>query len=194
MKTIIEVGANRGQDTINFAQDPNNLIYAFEPIGKLYNKMLGRFKDFPNVHLFNNAVDTEEGEAEFYIANEKGASSLHKFVDNLDDNWKERNFHVRSVIPVKKIRLDNFIKEKQISQIDYLWIDAQGNDFKVLQSLGTYINIVKEGKCEATRIAALYKDTINDVDTIVNWLSERGFTCNVVPLDNEADIHFKKND
>ncbi len=194
MKTIIEVGANRGQDTINFAQDSNNLVYAFEPIGKLYNKMLGRFKEYPNVHLFNNAIDIEEGDAEFHIANEKGASSLHKFVDNLDDNWKERNFHVKNTIIVKKIRLDNFIKEKNISQVDYLWIDAQGNDFKVLQSLGEYISIVKEGKCEATRVAALYKDTINDVDTIVSWLTEKGFSCNVVPLDNEADIHFKKNE
>lgn len=192
MKTIIEVGANRGQDTINFLKDLNNMVYAFEPIEKLYRKMVRRFSNYNNLRLFNYAVDLEEGEADFYLANEKGASSLHHFVDNLDDHWKERNFHVKSIFKVKKIRLDNFIDEQGIQQIDYLWIDAQGNDFKVLQSLGRHIDLVKEGKCEATRIAALYKDVVNDVDTIVAWLKQNNFSCEVVPLDNEADIHFKK--
>ncbi|NDA03128.1 MAG: recombinase RecA [Burkholderiaceae bacterium] len=57
-----------------------------------------------------------------------------------------------------------------IEQIDYLHIDAQGNDFNVLKSLGDKISIVVEGNIEAADKVDLYKGIDNRADDIRNYL------------------------
>ena len=90
---------------------------------------------------------------------------------------------------------DNFINENSIDSIDYLWVDAQGNDFKVIKSLGEKISIVKEGKCEGSYSVDLYVNTENNVNDIVEWLTGKGFKCKIVPdnVGKEADVHFRRS-
>ena len=64
------------------------------------------------------------------------------------------------------IRLDTFLKVFKIrTNISYLWIDTQGNDLRVLKSLGKKIYQVKKGKCEASYKTKLYKGINNDYKT-----------------------------
>ena len=53
---------------------------------------------------------------------------------------------------------------------------------------------VQEGRCEAAYNIALYKNTINDVESICTWLTTHNFEYTVVSdqWNKEADIHFKK--
>jgi FkbM family methyltransferase len=193
MKTVIEVGAHKGGDTEIWLRDPNTTVFAFEPAPKHIKVLKKKFSNFSNFYLTETAVDIVEEEKVFNIS--KGCSSLHEFADNLKQLWPDRHhWEVLDKVTVNTIRLDNFVKEKNIKQIDYLWIDAQGNDFRVLQSLGKYISIVQEGRCEAAYNIALYKDVVNDVDSIVTWLDSQGFNCVIVPdnWNKEADIHFKR--
>jgi FkbM family methyltransferase len=194
MKTIFEVGAHKGGDTAIWLSDKENIVYSFEPVPTYIKKLKKQFKNNKNFHLIETAVDTSEEQRIFNIS--KGCSSLHEFSDNLTEIWPDRHdWKVADKIIVFTIRLDTFIKQNDIQKIDYLWVDAQGNDFNVLKSLGSYINIVQEGRCEAAYNISLYKNTINDVDTIVAWLTKNNFECTVVPdqWNKEADIHFKKS-
>ena len=92
------------------------------------------------------AVDTQNSFREFNLAkhDDWGISSFYKFSDNVVNKkeWSERNdFYFDQSINVMTIRLDTFLDLYNIkSQISYLWIDTQGNDFRVLQSLGNKIN------------------------------------------------------
>jgi len=92
------------------------------------------------------------------------------------------------------IRLDTFLELYDINHIDYLWIDAQGSDFNVLQSLGNKIRIVKEGKCEGSERVNLYKNIDNNSRNIAQYLQQHGFSTLIQPigLGQESDIHFKK--
>jgi hypothetical protein len=102
---------------------------------------------------------------------------------------------VTHTVEVQTIRLDTFILENGIEKIDYLWVDAQGNDFKVLKSLGDKIDIVLKGKCEGAYTVDLYKTDENRVEDIVSWLQSNKFSCNVIPdnVGKEADIHFSRD-
>lgn len=196
MKSIIvEVGANYGNDTENFVNDENNEVWAFEPTPELIEYLSNRFEGKDNFHLIGKAVDTEETIRTFNIAGSRdwGCSSLHEFAEDIHQKWEGRpDFQVTHTVEVETIRLDTFIAENKINQIDYLWVDAQGNDFRVLKSLGEKIDIVAKGKCEGAYTVDLYKTEENRVEDIVSWLESKGFTCKVVPdnVNKEADVHF----
>ena len=198
MKTIVEVGANWGGDTKRFADESNNFVYAFEPTPELFDHLCETFSPYSNVKILPFAVDEEEGEAIFNIAGtgDWGCSSLYTFDPEIHEKWEGRpDFHFTNQVTVQKKRLDNFINENNIESIDYLWVDAQGNDFKVMKSLGDKIDIVKEGKCEGSYSVDLYVNTENNVNDIVEWLTSKGFQCKIVPdnVGKEADVHFRRS-
>ena len=185
---VFEVGCHDGKDTVKWL-DQGATVYGFEPhprMIKILRKSL--LKQYKNFHLIEQAVDIEENEKDFYLSG--GCSSLHQFTENLDKLWPERtSWSVKGTTKIKTLRLDNFMESQNINHIDYLWIDAQGNDFRVLQSLGNKISLVKEGRCEAAYTLNLYKNTINDVNTISDWLRSNNFEVEIIPdeWNKEAD-------
>jgi FkbM family methyltransferase len=196
MKTVIEVGANFGTDTQRFLSEPDNIVYAFEPTPELNLHLKDKFQQASNFFPIPMAVDLENGWKWFNIAgtNDWGCSSLHSFNPNIAEEWAGRpDFHFTDRCRVMTIRLDTFMDIYNIHDVSYLWIDAQGNDFKVLQSLGSKIDLVREGRCEAAYSVNLYANVDNTVDSILNWLGSRGFNCVVDAYNGkEADVHFKQ--
>jgi FkbM family methyltransferase len=196
MTTIIEVGANKGTDTAEWLKDPNNIVYCFEPTPELCTLLWEKFSTFPNFHLFSGAVDIENSWKSFNIAGQKdwGCSSLHKFNTDIHQLWPGRkDFKFTKSVNTFCIRLDSFLEMSNIKEVDYLWIDAQGNDWNVLKSLGKQLDIVKEGKCEVSYTVSLY-NTDNTIENVKPWLEKRGFIVKVNPdkKNKECDLHFKK--
>ena len=100
------------------------------------------------------------------------------------------------------MRLDTFMDLYGITEVDYLHVDTQGNDFRVLQSLGNKINCIKEGVVEVAQNKQYYDVEDNWVDVVKPWLEEKGFSvraeddgvgkAGVVPNGNEANLFFKR--
>lgn len=198
MKTIIEVGGNQGQHTSQFVK-PDTRVFVFEPVFELYSKLWVRYKDNPNVHILPFAIDEEQTTKTFNVAgqNDWGCSSLNEFSDNLNTTWPGRtDFKITHKYSVLTLRLDSFCSIYNIDSIDYLWIDAQGHDFKVLRSLGDRLATVKEGRCEAAMEVNLYKNTDNQYSSIVKYLDERNFNTVVKPdtsgIKAECDVIFSR--
>lgn len=194
MRTVIEVGANTGTDTENFLNSGDK-VFAFEPTPELILQLQQKFGSNPNFFLIPMAVDTKNGWAKFNVAGQGdwGCSSLYEFSDNIHEKWPGRpDFKTTHSYTVMTIRLDTFIQANEIKTIDFLWIDAQGNDFNVLKSIGEYIHLVKEGKCEGSYTVDLYSNTNNNVFAISEWLKQNGFKTTIVPDDvsKEANITF----
>lgn len=188
-KIKIEVGANSGNDTEVLASD-GSIVYAFEPTHELLNVLWDKFKENPNVKILPFAVDTENGFATFNIAGQSdwGCSSLHDF----SGQWERFDFQVTHSYQVPKITLFDFCNLYNITKIDYLWVDAQGNDFNCLLSLKDKINLVVEGRCEVALTLELYKDTNNHINMVKPWLEGHGFTVEVHPdpISAEANLIF----
>lgn len=195
-RTIIEVGAHGGDDTIRLLDGGRNRVFAFEPGPEMIGKLKRKLSAHESFSLIPMAVDTEEATRVFYEVqgHASGCSSLHSFNVEISAAWVDENELQTKAFEVKTIRLDTFIREQCIESIDYLWIDAQGNDFRVLQSLGDELVRVREGKCEAAFTASLYTGIDNNYRSIVDWLNQRDFDTVVVPdgAMMECDVHFRR--
>ena len=197
MKILFDVGANSGEDSIPFAKNnPDSLVYAFEPNPFMIDFLKEQSQGLENYHIIPVAVSNYEGTSSFNLCNEyKGLCSLLEFDEDARNKWPRFNLLIDEKIEVQVIKLENFIKEKNIKKIDYFHCDTQGSDLKVLEGLGEFIHLIEEGQVEATRLSdGLYKDQNNYIETI-QFLASKGFE--TYQLDDqihfdECNVKFKK--
>jgi FkbM family methyltransferase len=199
--TVIEVGANFGGDTARLIDlFPSAQIFTFEPVRELVERDLWtKFGNNPRVHIIPFAVDIENTFKELNVTGlgDWGSSSLFKFVDNVNELWHNAHtgLKVTHSYKVPTITLYDFCNLYNIVSIDYLWIDAQGNDLNCLKSLKDKITIVKEGRCEADYSVQEYKDTDNNWGVVRDWLINNGFQVTINVDQNwpqQTNIDFKR--
>jgi len=202
MKDVIfDVGANVCSSTLQYAIDyPDRVVlYAFEPVPQLYDAIVEKAKDLPNVFVFKAAVSDFNGKANFNVSHASGdhcASSLFEYSDKLDENWGpvKHHFEIIDQIEVDVIRLDSFIEEHGIEYINYFHCDTQGSDLNVLKGMGPHVSKIQKGVVEAAiKYNALYKNQVL-LDTVMNFLTEHNFEVVTVQANdawqNEANIVF----
>jgi len=198
MRTVIEVGMNQGTDTPNYLTQNDMVLYGFEPTNELVKLLNEKYGNDPRVKIIPLAVDIENRFTTFNIAawQDWGCSSLNEFTDGVSERWNGFNFHYTGKQSVMTIRLDDFCRMYGVDHIDYLHIDAQGSDFNVLKSLGSYIDGVDAGVCEVSYNVPLYKGVDNTHASVTEWLTERGFAHETVydhaVYKTEANIHFRR--
>lgn len=127
MTTIFDVGANVGQTATRLTRlFPQSKIYSFEPMIESYRELVRATCRQPNVSCHHLALGDEPGEARMA----------------LDEDWSVNNTLIREISeasngdaidPVLVDTLDRFCITNKINQIDYLKIDTEGYDLKVLQ-------------------------------------------------------------
>ena len=84
----------------------------------------------------NSIISNKDGRSPFYITKDSHCSSLLKpQMRNIKDWYLAHRFKVKKKINVKTISFNNFLKKQKINYIDWLVIDAQGMDLKILKSL-----------------------------------------------------------
>ena len=152
---IFELGSRDLIDTIKLYEYFNCKVYAFEcnpdclDICKTnYNKLDEISKQ--SIHLIESAVSLDNGSIKFYPFdlnkyNNMGASSLLKIDfskrDVNDPDYNKSN--PQKEILVSSTRLDNFMTNMKIKNIDLLCIDLQGYELNAIISLGENINNIK---------------------------------------------------
>ena len=169
---VIDVGAYDGAEvTVPFAKSGEHTIYAIEPIPDLAKKLEER--SLSGVSVFNFAIDLQDGVASFFVNQDRQTSSLLPAV--VSERWSDyaENLCQESVIDVPVKRLDTFIKENQIEEVDFLKIDTQGNDLNVIKSAGSSIHRVKRLSLEV-QLTPLY-DGGSTKDDVIEYLEARGF-------------------
>lgn len=127
-------------------------------------------------------------------------SSLNKFSKNIDEaypGYREAHCHVIKKIKIKTITLNKFCKFNKINNIQYLHIDTQGNDLKILKGLRNYISNVQEGVLEAaiSKKKSLYKNN-HTLFEVKKFLNQNNFLIKKISfvdkLNNEVNIFFQK--
>ena len=123
IKTVFDVGANKG-DWSTFIDKYLNfeLIYAFEPIPQVFELLIKN--KFKNKVKFNNiALSNMNTKLQFsYIPNASYLSSASVTL-------RQGSISVPDIL---SIRGDDFCKSNNIDYIDFLKIDTEGHDYKVL--------------------------------------------------------------
>ena len=153
---IFELGSRDLIDAITLLDYYNNsIIYSFEcnpdcliECNKnLYNLQVDKKN---RLFLIDKAVSLSNGDITFYPFdlskyNNMGASSMLQIDFSCrDTNDPDYNIpNPQKEITVNGVRLDSFIEENTINNIDLLCIDLQGYELNAIKSLGEHLHKVK---------------------------------------------------
>lgn len=164
--TVIDVGANIGIHTVTMANcvGKTGHVYAFEPSQnnvKLLRQTM-KLNGFHNVSIIDKAVSDKPGKSLFYLSNGISAHSLTDFGYN------------KGSVEIDVESLDHFF-ENLDKKIDFLKIDAEGYDFKVLRGMQ---NILKNSdlKFLIEFFPERLKKAGDSPSEFLQFLFENGFT------------------
>ena len=139
LQTAIDVGAHKGE-FLSYLLKLNSIknIHAFEPQKKIFNELEQKFLSNDLIILNNFAISDESGFKNIKINELTSTSTFSEISAN--SIWaKLKNailFSKNSIVgnyEVQTIKLDNYIKEKKINNIDLLKIDTEGHELNVLK-------------------------------------------------------------
>jgi FkbM family methyltransferase len=152
VQTIFELGSRDLLDAHKLEGYYSCPVYAFEcnpDCLEICDSVANTFEN-KNIHLVQKAVSLTDGPISFYQFDttkydNMGASSMFKINfnnrDKDDPDYKRPS--PQTEIVVEGTRLDTFMGENRIDQVDMLCIDLQGYELAAIQSLGTRLKDVK---------------------------------------------------
>jgi FkbM family methyltransferase len=167
---IIEAGAQFGEDTQWMSQLwPASKIYAFEPSPESFASLQAVADQHSNIVATQLALSNKKGEAFFYLAG--GASSLLKPQDSFNNDY----FHsdLEHPIVVEVTTLDEWAEANNVTTIDFMWLDMEGNELNALEGALNSLHTVKLIYTEVNlqkfwHGCAMYDD-------VKKWMEEHGF-------------------
>ena len=180
-KSFMEIGSFNGHDTELIQKywdiDPSN-CYIIEADPNCYPNIV---MDYPQYNVFHFAASNKDGFVEFNSCENQVLSST---LQHHDPNLKSE----KVTVPSK--RLDTFLNELNLNNIDLIKIDVEGFGAQVLEGFGDSIRNIKVIQIELEKIRNWYDQTLyNDV---VKYLELKGFLIeNFAPaFERQLDVLF----
>lgn len=154
-RTIVDIGANEGQfsDKVR-ALFPTAVIYAFEPLPDVFERLKNNFNDDQKYHAINLGLGERKDELEFYENEYSPSSSFLTHGDLLEENFE--GLSKTKKVKVNVDTLDTVFSTYKISPPLLVKIDVQGFEDKVISG---GVNILKKASmiiCEVSFVE-LYK-------------------------------------
>lgn len=124
----IDIGSNIGLHSLFISKriQPSGLVYSFEPFAKSYKRLkeIIQNNSIQNIKIFNMALGIDKSKGEpIEVINDSSKSFILPSVSS--NNIKNSNF-------IEIVSLDSFVANYSITNIDFLKIDVEGMEFKVL--------------------------------------------------------------
>jgi len=139
VKIVFDVGANMGEYSKLLLEKSKELnknieLHIFEPLTTCFKIIQTKFSSEDKIFLNNFGISNEEIETEIYFDIE-GSSLASLYERDLSTINKRLNKKEK----IKLQRLDNYIIENNITQIDLLKIDVEGHEVSVLNGIGKFL-------------------------------------------------------
>jgi FkbM family methyltransferase len=138
IKYIFEVGSRYGDESIKLSKTfLDSTIWCFECNPITVNICENNLKKYSQIKFFNFGLGDKNEIKPFYsfVKNNDGASSFFKRIDHEETQICTGN--------VKIIKLNDFVKEYNISYIDLLCMDIQGFELNVLKGCEKFIKNIR---------------------------------------------------
>ena len=132
LKNCIDVGCNIGDFSKEILKNKNTNVVAFEPLPlcrenlkEIHNEYSSRFINY------EYALSNKEGFDYIYFGdkNSSGLASLEKKINNIDYVDAVN----KNTIKIELKKLNDFIDKENFRDIDFIKIDTEGHEFKVLE-------------------------------------------------------------
>ena len=181
LNVVLDVGAHNGE-TINFLNKNFKIykIYSFEPNPSGVQSV--KKQNIANNEIYELAISNIKDEIELNIGYFSSMSTFSKINDKsfytkvkkiiIWLSFGKFKIYEKKIL-VKAIRLEDFIKEKKIKEIDLLKIDTEGHELNVIQGTGEYLKNIKLILFEHHYDDSLIKNYgFSDID---NYLKSQNF-------------------
>jgi FkbM family methyltransferase len=162
---------------------PHATIHSFEPVPKIYKKLLDNTKGRKNIFTYPYALGSESGVSDIFISSggSDASSSLlqpkeHK-IDYPDVHFLESN-------QIKIITLDQWASDNQIPRVDFAWLDMQGYELSALKSGQTVLKKMQAVYTEVF-LKELYKDAPLYAE-IKLWFESQGFKVEIEEMASDS--------
>jgi len=185
IETIFELGSRDLLDAIKLQNNYNSQVYAFECNPDCLEQCELTYKNIDKytksrLILVNKAVSEKDGPISFYPFdlskyNNMGSSSMLK-IDFSRRSTRDPDYNIpnpQKEIIVEGTRLDTFMNNNNITNVDMLCIDLQGYELNALKSMGSKLSTVKYIITECS-IDNTYIDGASFVE-LNDYLQENGF-------------------
>ena len=152
---VFDLGAYDGSFAEEIINKYNPKVYCFEPINEYTELLKTKFVDNDNVKIYNNAISNKNG------------------IDKMYFNGNSSTIHVKTnnVIEINCITLDRIMKDNNISKIDLIKINIEGEEYNLLEymiskNLLIYCNNIQ------VQFHIIINDYINRYENIVMELNK----------------------
>ena len=168
--TILEAGAQFGEDTEWMSEMwPEGRIYAFEPSPESFISVQNVANKYNNITAIQCALSNKKGEFSFYLAG--GASSLLKPTESFNNDYFHSDLEHPIIVPV--ITLDEWAENNNVTHIDFMWLDMEGNELNALKGA---LNSLKNVKLIYTEVnLQRFWENCVIYDELTAWMNEHGF-------------------
>ncbi len=131
---IFDLGANTGvYSLIAKSENPTSMVYAFEPVERVYDILEKNFSiNGFDANYYKKAVSNKDGIGMFYDDDEEHQTSVVLNLDRSD----EKQLHK---VEVETIKLDSFIKNHNIQNIDLIKIDVETHEPEVIEGFKEHL-------------------------------------------------------
>lgn len=129
------------------------VCYGFEADPVIFEKLEKKYQKYPNVHLYNAAVDTYEGEVNYDLSESEddGEPALSDAEQTLGYSFADVS--VDQMTRILCIHLYRFLGRHGVEYIDDYISHNEGKDFEVLNTLKPFIDSKRLGTitCAVTK-------------------------------------------
>jgi FkbM family methyltransferase len=175
---MFDIGANVGQTVARLLEiSPSASIHAFEPSPASFAHLEAAYGPVTRVHLENVALGDTGGFAECHLAGHSVNDSLLEprwdFAMDVPVDHTTRDGGSR--VPVKLTTLDKYCSERAIESIQFLKIDAQGYDLRVLRGASSMLTAQRvDAVAVELTLVPMYKDQGHYIE-ILSFLDSFGY-------------------
>jgi FkbM family methyltransferase len=173
IKTIIDIGANRGQFAIiaryNF---PNAKIFSFEPLQEAARIFRDIFKNDKNTELYELAVGPKEIKSIIHISKADDSSSLLP-ISELQKRIYPGTVEIEQRV-IQQKPLGAILLPEDIKKTAFMKIDVQGYELQVLEGCASLLHIFSFLYIECSFLELYTGQSL--VHEIISFLANRQFT------------------
>jgi FkbM family methyltransferase len=174
---VLDLGANHGEFSEKMFKIFNKECLALEPVPSLFKKLPA----VSGVKWINSALADRDGTLKIFLHSDRCAS----FMDAGQPN--------QSFIEVQAISLPTLLVKENISNIDLLKMDIEGEEVPILEKI-KFEDLLHTNQITIEFHDFLYPELKTRVEAIKIKLESFGFYCIPFSLTNNGDVLFVKKE
>ncbi len=161
---VIDIGANVGYHTFRMSKltGPSGRVYAIEPTGWAYRRLIRNASLNPDL---NNITFSQLG-----LSNVDTGIVPMEFQSSYRLDGKQQ----RAIENIELITLDTYLKREDITRVDFIKLDVDGFEGKVLQGAAKSITKIKPAILMELNPATMLENG-DDPDAMIQMFAQAGY-------------------